>query len=169
MNYSPEQQAFIDARILQAKRELLRSWWGADIIESRHGNALPLTVDSFSQLHDYCDANELGGLCDDAVTDEGNRLFPEREDDSTLATQEWMDACNHIQDAIHAWLETRASVDDFAFIVRWLDFEQVDCLLDDERAEEARGMVDEDIGNRMSHLFPAETVARLRTFLLPVD
>jgi hypothetical protein len=164
MNYSTEQQAFIGARIAQAKRAILCSVLTCTLLGSE---IVPLACKSFSRLHDFCDANELGGLCDDAITEEGNRLFPERLDAETLATQEWMEATNDVQNAVHSWLETGGMVDDAAFIAKTLDEEQICCLMDDGRAEEALAMVDEDIGHRMAHLFAPETVARLRAFLSP--
>lgn len=143
MTYTPEQQAFINARILQAKRELLRSWWGMDLIESRSGMALPTTVRSFSELHDYCDANELGGLCDDDINIEADRLFGTTQAmrDAGDMNEAWIDASNEVQNAIHQWLASRQSVADFAFIVTLLLAEQVDCMLDDERTLEAAEML----------------------------
>jgi hypothetical protein len=29
----------------------------------------PKTISSFDELHNYCDANELGGLCDESLMD----------------------------------------------------------------------------------------------------
>lgn len=145
MTFTPEQQSFIDARILQTKRELLRSWWGMDPIQNRNGDSLPITVDTFSRLRDYCDVTELAGLCDKILCAEAGRLFMMEHSirETGSDSEAWIDACGRIQSAIHEWLSSRASVDDFARMVRHLEFEQVDCLLDDDRIEEAHGMVDD--------------------------
>jgi hypothetical protein len=165
MVYSVEQQAFIDARILQMKRELLRSWWGSEIITNSQGNELPITVDSFGELHDYCDANTLGGLCDEAVSAEAERIFGAGE----LERQSWFDACSLIQNTIHEWLSKRESVDDFANMVRHMEAEQVECLLDDGRSDEAHGMVD-DLEARVGafHGFTSIYCDWLRRMLPPV-
>lgn len=163
MVYSAEQRAFIDARILQIKRELLRSWWGAgDPITDRQGNALPITVNSFSQLHDYCDANTLGGMCDPEMNRERSRI--------DLCGDEWIDAVNVIQNTIHEWLRARESVDDFASMVRHMEAEQVECLLDDDRSDEAHGMVD-DLEARVGafHGFTSIYCDWLRRMLPPVS
>lgn len=47
---------------------------------------VPDSVRSFSELHDYIDANELGGFCDEAGID-------------------WsLEHRNIVQDSVHAWL-----------------------------------------------------------------
>ena len=56
---------------------------------------VPATVDSFSQLHDYVDANEYAGLCDD------NFMNP--------ASQEGADIANEVQWQIDEWLRTGAT------------------------------------------------------------
>jgi hypothetical protein len=82
-------QKWIDARVAQAKRE----------IESDMASGpVPSTVDTFSGLHDYVDANEYGGLCDDAV----RATFPNPS--SWVA---WLDACNAVQNTVDAWLRGR--------------------------------------------------------------
>jgi len=53
---------------------------------------IPASVASFSELHDYVDANEYGGLC----TDEFMNSF-----DSEDAM---IEASNTLQDAVHDWL-----------------------------------------------------------------
>lgn len=161
MAFTTAQLLFIDERIIQAKRELLRAWWEPNSIVSSRGDTLKLTVNSFSELHDYMDANELGGLCEDhgAVAAEADKLFDNRDG----ADGAWIDACNAVQNEVDRWLSTRASVDDFAFIVRELaDYEMVDCLLDDDRVEEALGMLD-DLQARVG--LDAAKVDRLRALL----
>ncbi len=58
----------IDAVIAKAKQEILN-----DIREDR----VPAGITSFSELHDYCDANEYGGLCEehgDMSTEDAHRV-----------------------------------------------------------------------------------------------
>lgn len=99
--YSAEQRVFIGQRITRIKAEVLHA---VAYCEPLAGKIVPITITSFGDLHDYCDANELGGLCDDDITAKGSGLFPERTDNGTLATQAWMDACDVIQDTIHDWI-----------------------------------------------------------------
>lgn len=71
-------------------------------------NAVPASVTSFSQLHDYVDANCYGGFCDDdGIMDElialhGGRDEHEGIPDAALAFM------NAAQDAINTWLGTGA-------------------------------------------------------------
>ena len=71
--------------IAQIKREVLE-----DIRERK----VPVDVRSFSELHDYVDANEYGGFCD-----------PESPNhDLDAGKDEDADYVNDVQDAIHGWL-----------------------------------------------------------------
>ena len=80
----------------------------AEILEDIAQGTVPDTVSSFSELHDYVDANEYGGLCeegtwwslaDDATDKElaDNHGFFLRHFDQSAA----------VQDAVHAWLLRR--------------------------------------------------------------
>jgi hypothetical protein len=71
-------QLFADA-VARSKREIL-----ADIESGR----VPANVPDFSSLHDYVDANEYGGLCDDALFDD---LLP-IGNDVQIAVDEWLKA-----------------------------------------------------------------------------
>ncbi|MFS8979477.1 hypothetical protein PO002_34220 [Cupriavidus necator] len=64
---------------------------------------IPPTITEFSALHDYVDANEFGGLCDE--DGQWRRLFP-RE----TATDEelFCEAANRVQDALTKWLANSA-------------------------------------------------------------
>lgn len=44
--------------------EALAGRMQADILKDIHEGRVPSTVSGFEDLHDYCDANEYGGLCD---------------------------------------------------------------------------------------------------------
>jgi hypothetical protein len=100
---SAEQRAFMEARLLQIVNTV-----GAHVVAGEPfypgGKVPPVTLTGFGELHDYCDANELGGLCDDAITEEANRLFPGRTDAETVATQEWMQISDRIQTLADEWI-----------------------------------------------------------------
>jgi len=100
---SKEQRAFVEERILQGVNEI-----GARLVAQRpfypEGPVPSSSLRDFAGLHDYCDANALGGLCDEAVSAAGNMLFPERTDFDTVQTQAWMAVSGQIQDAIAEWL-----------------------------------------------------------------
>lgn len=69
----------------------------ADIIDG----ILPYDVNSFSVLHDYVDANEYGGICDDEPDGIDWCYDPELGDAG-------LDPAYQVQDAVHAWLTARA-------------------------------------------------------------
>lgn len=104
-----EQRAFAQARLLQIINTV-----AAHVIAGEAfypgGKVPPVTLASFGELHDYADANEFGGLCDDAITEEGNRLFPGRTDEETVATQDWMQISNRIQTLADEWIVTAPRV-----------------------------------------------------------
>ena len=78
----------------------------AEILEDIAQGVVPDTVSSFSELHDYVDANEYGGLCEegtwwslaDDATDkelaENDGIFLRHFDQSAA-----------VQDAVDAWLK----------------------------------------------------------------
>jgi hypothetical protein len=63
-------------------------------------------IKSFSDLHDYVDANEYGGLCRDDINAKAEELMPQRTDADTIATQEFMGACNELQDKVDQWIRS---------------------------------------------------------------
>lgn len=64
---------------------------------------IPPTITEFAALHDYVDANEFGGLCDEGG--QWRSLFP-RE---TAADAEiFCEAANRVQDALAKWLANSA-------------------------------------------------------------
>lgn len=71
----------IESAIARGKREIL-----SDIASGR----VPSTIDRFADLHDYVDANEYGGLCDEDV-------FPLLDDND-------FDVANRVQNALDSWL-----------------------------------------------------------------
>jgi hypothetical protein len=77
--------------IAQAKLEIR-----ADVADG----TVPATVASFSELHDYVDANCYGGMCED-----GHAFW--RNGDGSAGEDGFdcdVDAANAVQDAVHAWI-----------------------------------------------------------------
>jgi hypothetical protein len=84
----------VQSSVALAQREILR-----DIAEG----IVPADVADFSDLHDYTDANEYGGLCGDPF---GSAYHDSHE--------EWSAFCADVQDQIHAWLVAgRVDVTDY--------------------------------------------------------
>ena len=100
---SAEQRAFVQARLLQIINTVAAHVFTGEPFYPG-GKVPPMTLTGFGELHDYCDANELGGLCDDAITEEANRLFPGRTEAETVATQEWMQISDRIQTLADEWI-----------------------------------------------------------------
>lgn len=66
---------------------------------------IPATVSTFGELHDYIDANCLGGFCEDnGITDTLIQMHGGRDDDEGMPDQV-IQYMNDAQNAIHAWLE----------------------------------------------------------------
>ena len=75
----------------------------AEILEDIDAGIVPNTVSSFSQLHDYVDANEYGGLC------ESGTWWCVADDYAELASNDGsylrhFDQSAAVQDAVNAWL-----------------------------------------------------------------
>ncbi|WP_232232654.1 hypothetical protein [Cupriavidus sp. amp6] len=71
----------------------------AQIQQEIASGRIPLTVKTYSALHDYVDANEFGGLC----ADDGDlpHLFPRAtERDAEV----FCEAANRVQQALETWL-----------------------------------------------------------------
>ncbi|SPS02218.1 MULTISPECIES: hypothetical protein [Cupriavidus] len=71
----------------------------AQIQQEIASGRIPPTVKTFSELHDFVDANEFGGLC----ADEGDlpRLFPRITESDAEA---FCEAANQVQQALDTWL-----------------------------------------------------------------
>lgn len=65
---------------------------------------LPSTVGTFGELHDYVDANEYGGFCDDALADAMIEHFGGRDADEGMPDG-FVKYMNAAQDACDAWLK----------------------------------------------------------------
>jgi hypothetical protein len=80
--------------VARAKEEVLND---AGSAESSSGGTMPEFPASFSELHDYVDANEYGGLCDDGVF----------ETVRALEEATGRNLVDEVQGAVDAWLRER--------------------------------------------------------------
>lgn len=65
---------------------------------------LPADVSSFSQLHDFVDANAYGGFCDDETLNNLIDHFGGRDENDGFP-DELVNFINAAQDAINEWLK----------------------------------------------------------------
>jgi len=83
----------------------------AEILEDIASGVVPDTVSSFSELHDYVDANEYGGLCAEGTW----WMLPDDVSDEILElTNEGLqiihtEQSNGVQNAVNAWLLQRVA------------------------------------------------------------
>lgn len=75
----------------------------AEVTKLMADGIVPRTVKSYSELHDYCDANCLGGLCRDAVCDPLISKYGGRDKDEGMP-QGLLDLINAAQKEIGNWL-----------------------------------------------------------------
>ena len=90
----------------------------AEILEDMAHGPVPVTVANFSELHDYVDANEYGGLCEDQFW-----VLPEDATDKELADndgfyllQKTLDLANAVQDAVNLWITSGDAQRDLAAV-----------------------------------------------------
>lgn len=163
--FNPAQRDFINERIVVMKAQILHS-----ILTGTPYADKPFTlpaIKSYGDLHDLCDANTLGGWCDDVsyVAARREALF-DREGDKP--GDDWMTAANEAQDAVDEWITSGSMASAVSWIGRILDAEQVDCLLSDACMVEAYGMIDDleaRVGDR--HGFSHDVCEVLRSFVRP--
>jgi hypothetical protein len=88
-------KAMQDETIERMKREVLK--------DVKLGK-VPSTVKTFAELHDYVDANEYGGFCDEAFSDMLTQHFggPNKK---TGMPQGMLDFMNAAQNAIDTWIK----------------------------------------------------------------
>lgn len=98
--YNTEQRTFIGQRVTRVKAEIVHAVACREPL-AVGGKIVPDTIRSFGELHLYCDANCLGGLCEDH---RGNVLFPRRTERDTILTQGFMEVMEIIQTAVHVWI-----------------------------------------------------------------
>lgn len=75
-----------------------------EILCDIHWKFLPESVSSFSELHDYRDANCYGGFCDDEFADKMIEVFGGRDEHEGMP-QGLIDFINAAQDQIDQWLK----------------------------------------------------------------
>lgn len=77
-----------------------------DVISLMAAGSIPKSVKTFSELHNYCDANCLGGLCEDTVFD---ALMAQHggHDDQQGMPQGMLDMINAAQSTVGKWLAER--------------------------------------------------------------
>jgi len=75
-----------------------------EIIEDVKAGLVPINVTSFSEVHDFRDANCYGGFCDDLVSDFFIEHFGGRDSDQGMP-QAFIDHINAAQDAIDVWIK----------------------------------------------------------------
>lgn len=74
-----------------------------EILQLMQSGTIPVTVRTFSELHDYCDANCLGGLCKNEVFDALWASFGPIEAPSAMPDG-MINLINGAQDAVNTWL-----------------------------------------------------------------
>lgn len=80
-----------------------------EILEEMDAGRIPRTVSSFSELHDYIDANELGGFCEEKLASDlcihfgGYDWWSDQYNEQGLP-EGMMDYINECQSAIDLWL-----------------------------------------------------------------
>lgn len=89
-------------------------------------------VKSFADLHDYCDANTLGYICDeDCDFRDSDGVLIQRDSDSAESNEAWLSFGNKVFDAVDAWIKDYRANDHFVVTVLNL-FKVADFLADDE-------------------------------------
>lgn len=68
-----------------------------EIVEDIASGLVPQTVSTFSQLHDYVDANEYGRLCDEVYEE-----FDPWADDANM--EAWQAFCGAVQAEVAEWV-----------------------------------------------------------------
>jgi hypothetical protein len=74
-----------------------------DIVADVKARIVPATVASFSQLHDYVDANCYGGT--EALLDELDALQPDTDEGHRAALDQVCDLCNPAMGIVDAWIK----------------------------------------------------------------
>lgn len=88
-------QTQLEVTVFRMKEEIL-----SDVRELK----VPVDVKSFSELHDYVDANEYGGFCeDDGITDSLIAQYGGRDEDEGMP-QGVLDFMNAAQSTISVWI-----------------------------------------------------------------
>lgn len=80
-----------------------------EILADMASGLVPKTVASFSELHDYVDANEYGGFCNDAQVDEMIAHYGGRDEHEGMP-QGMIDHINKCQNAVDTWVKVRGFI-----------------------------------------------------------
>lgn len=75
-----------------------------EVIEDVKSGQIPITVKTFAELHDYVDANEYGGFCEDHYIEALTEFFG-GIDEKTGMPQKMLDFINAAQNAINEWIK----------------------------------------------------------------
>lgn len=75
----------------------------AQLVGMVESGLIPVDVSSFSELHDYIDANCLGGFCDNDFAENMCAYYGGRDENEGMP-DELMDYMNAAQDSIDAWV-----------------------------------------------------------------
>ena len=75
-----------------------------EVLEYAADGRVPCTVATFSELHDYMDANCLAGLCDDSLGPIFEAIFGREGDDTGWFSDGFIAAVNTLQDRVHQWI-----------------------------------------------------------------
>jgi hypothetical protein len=92
----------VDEFVATAKQEIIM-----ECVGERPGmKVIPWrTLTSFEQLHDYRDANEFGGFCDDSIADALIEHFGGRDANEGMPDA-MLDFMNQVQSALDVWIRT---------------------------------------------------------------
>jgi hypothetical protein len=108
---SPTQYTGIQptAAWVQAQTLLTVARMASEITQDMARQVVPANVNTFIELHEYVDANEYGGFCDDATADKFIAAFGGRNADNYGMPDGYVEFINACQDAIGQWLAERAA------------------------------------------------------------
>ena len=71
-----------------------------------NSGTVPATIASFSELHDYVDANEYGSFCDDKFADKMIAYFGGRDEHEGMP-QGFIDFMNYCQNVVDSMLQAK--------------------------------------------------------------
>jgi hypothetical protein len=83
-----------------------------EILEDIRTHRVPISVSSFSGLHDYVDANAYGGFCDDEYAETLITSFGGRDAETEAMPDAYLAFMSLAQTAINFWLATGGPKED---------------------------------------------------------
>lgn len=90
----------LDADVARAKAEVMEIITKGTLTSRGVEQPAAEDITEFGDLHDYCDANMLGGLCDEDPTLDALC----RRDGTDEGNDRWIQYGNALQAAVHAWI-----------------------------------------------------------------